>query len=66
MSALLSVDNLHVRYGDLQALRGVSLTVEEGEVVCIIGPNRRGQVDDACGGGRRRRPRQGRDPPRWP
>ena len=34
---------MHVRYGELVALRGVSLTVAEGEVVCIIGPNGAGK-----------------------
>ena len=43
MGALLEVDDIHVRYGDLQALRGVSLRVDEGEVVCIIGPNGAGK-----------------------
>ncbi len=43
MGTLLEVADLHVRYGDLQALRGVSLEVAEGEVVCIIGPNGAGK-----------------------
>ncbi len=43
MGALLEIEDLHVRYGDLQALRGVSLRVDEGEVVCIIGPNGAGK-----------------------
>ena len=43
MSALVEVEDIHVRYGDLAALRGVSLRVEEGEIACIIGPNGAGK-----------------------
>ncbi len=43
MSTLLDVDRISVRYGNLVALREASLTVAEGEVVCIIGPNGAGK-----------------------
>src|ERR1700677_5126159 len=43
MAPLLELENLSVRYGDLIALRDASLTVSEGEVVCIIGPNGAGK-----------------------
>lgn len=35
--ALILVDELHKSYGELEILKGVSFTVEEGEVVAIIG-----------------------------
>jgi len=40
---MLSVDNLHVAYGGIKALRGVSLRVDEGEIVTIIGANGAGK-----------------------
>lgn len=41
--ALLSVNNLKAWYGDFQALYGVSLTVEDGEVISVIGANGAGK-----------------------
>ncbi len=42
--ALLEVDNIHSFYGNIHALRGVSLAVEEGEVVTLIGSNGAGKT----------------------
>ncbi|MGI8857659.1 MAG: ATP-binding cassette domain-containing protein, partial [Thermomicrobiales bacterium] len=36
--ALLEVRDLSVRYGSIEALRGVSLSVMPGEFVAIVGP----------------------------
>ena len=40
---LLSIENLHVRYGAIHALRGISVTVGEGEIVGLIGVNGAGK-----------------------
>ena len=41
--SLLRVDRIDVYYGDLQALRAVSLAVEKGQVVAVLGPNGAGK-----------------------
>src|SRR5471032_3362931 len=42
--ALLEIDNIVVRYGRITALDGVSLHVEQGEVVTLIGANGAGKT----------------------
>ena len=40
---MLEVENIHVHYGNIAAVRGVSLNVNEGEIVCVVGPNGAGK-----------------------
>jgi len=49
---MLQVKNIHVSYDGLEALKGVSLNVEEGSIVTIIGPNGAGKtttLNTVCG-----------------
>ena len=43
MPALLDVENVHSYYGNIHALKGVSLTVNKGEIVTLIGANGAGK-----------------------
>ncbi|OLC87324.1 MAG: ABC transporter ATP-binding protein [Acidobacteria bacterium 13_1_40CM_4_61_5] len=43
-TSVLQVENLTKRYGDVEALRGVSFAVEEGEVFGLLGPNGAGKT----------------------
>ena len=42
--ALLHIQNLHTYYGSVQALKGIELEVEEGEIVTLIGANGAGKT----------------------
>jgi branched-chain amino acid transport system ATP-binding protein len=41
--SLLTLENVHSYYGRIHALKGISLTVEEGEIVTLIGANGAGK-----------------------
>ncbi|MCX7026662.1 MAG: ABC transporter ATP-binding protein [Spirochaetes bacterium] len=41
---LLELENVHSYYGKIHALKGISLTVEEGEIVTLIGGNGAGKT----------------------
>ncbi len=40
---ILAIDDLHVAYGTISALRGVTLRVTQGEIVAVVGPNGAGK-----------------------
>ncbi len=44
MRSVLEVQNLNVRYGEIHAVKGVSLRVEKGEIVALIGANGAGKT----------------------
>ena len=41
---LLEIENLHVSYGAIRALRGISFTVRRGQIVTLIGANGAGKT----------------------
>ncbi len=42
-SPLLTIEDLHVSYGGVDAVRGLSLDLRDGELTCVIGPNGAGK-----------------------
>ncbi len=44
MPAILEVENLVKKYGDFEAVKGISFSVEEGEVFGLLGPNGAGKT----------------------
>jgi branched-chain amino acid transport system ATP-binding protein len=59
MSTLLRLDGIEVGYGDMMAVRGVSLRVETGEIVALIGSNGAGKTTTLRAIGGLLRPRRG-------
>jgi branched-chain amino acid transport system ATP-binding protein len=58
--ALLEIENLNTYYGHVQALKGISLAVEEGEIVTLIGANGAGKSTTLRTISGLLRPREGR------
>ena len=56
---LLQVDDIRVAYGAIEALRGISFTVEEGEIVTLLGANGAGKTTTLRTVSGLLRPRQG-------
>jgi branched-chain amino acid transport system ATP-binding protein len=57
---VVEIEDLHVYYGAIHALKGVSLTVNEGEIVTLIGANGAGKSTTLRAINGLNRPRQGR------
>ena len=39
MSTILEIENVKKKYGKTQVLNGISLSVEEGEIISVLGPS---------------------------
>jgi len=59
-TAILEIDDIHTYYGSIQALKGISLTVYEGEIVTLLGANGAGKTTTLRSINGLNRPRQGR------
>jgi branched-chain amino acid transport system ATP-binding protein len=57
--ALLEVEDIHTYYGNIHALQGVSMSVDEGEIVTLIGTNGAGKTTTLNTISRLLTPRQG-------
>jgi branched-chain amino acid transport system ATP-binding protein len=44
VAPLLQLEDVHARYGEIRALHGVSLSVDEGQIVSVLGPNGAGKT----------------------
>jgi branched-chain amino acid transport system ATP-binding protein len=44
MRPLLEIEDLHVAYGKVEAVRGISLVMQPGQIVTVIGPNGAGKT----------------------
>ena len=44
MAPLLELEDVHAQYGQVRVLHGISLTVDDGQVVSVLGPNGAGKT----------------------
>jgi branched-chain amino acid transport system ATP-binding protein len=44
VSPMLDISDLHVAYGKVEAVRGVSLSLQQGQIITVIGPNGAGKT----------------------
>lgn len=44
MRRMLEIDNVHFSYGEIHALKGINLHIDEGEIVALIGSNGAGKT----------------------
>ena len=57
---MLVVENIHTYYGNIHALKGISLEVEKGEIVTLIGSNGAGKTTTLRSISGLQKPREGR------
>jgi len=57
--SMLEVNDIHTYYGNIHALKGISLTVEKGEIVTLIGSNGAGKTTTLRSISGLQKPRQG-------
>jgi branched-chain amino acid transport system ATP-binding protein len=62
---MLEISNLHTYYGNIHALKGISLTVERGEIVTLIGANGAGKTTTLQTISGLQKPRLGDYPAGW-
>ena len=41
---MLTIKDLHAYYGQIEALKGIDISVQEGKIVCLIGSNGAGKT----------------------
>jgi len=59
MTSMLELNDIHTYYGNIHALKGISLNVEKGEIVTLIGANGAGKTTTLRSITAMNRPRQG-------